>query len=140
MATLSAIRDAIASTLDAAIPTLHCYDTVPDVANLPAVVVIPATTDFVAAMGRGTDTHTLNLYVLAAYMNADLGQAALDELVAGSGAKSIRQVIWNNRSLGLVQTDAHISGMSGYGGNFNLAQVEHVGAILTAIVHSSGTA
>lgn len=140
MATLSAIRDAIQTVVGTAIPTLTVYDTVPDVVNLPALVVIPAETVFSAAFGRGLDTHTLSLCVLASNREPGLGQDDLDALVAGSGVGSVRQAIWNNKTLSLASTDANITGMSQYGGRFETAGVEHVGAILTTVVTSLGTA
>lgn len=140
MATLSAIRQAIADVVGAAVPTLTVYAKVSDATNLPAMVVVPAETSFIGAMGRGLDTHTLKLYVLASYREAGLAQDDLDELVAGSGAKSVRQAIWDTRGLGLAGTDATVTGMSQYGTQFATAGVEHVGAILTAIVTSPGTA
>lgn len=65
MATLSAIRDGISDTLTANISDLEVYDTVPDVAITPAVVVIPESADFNIAMGRGTDRYEFDLFVLA---------------------------------------------------------------------------
>lgn len=140
MATLSAIRQALADVVGAAVTDLTVYAKVADATNLPAMVVAPDETSFFGAMGRGIDTHTLKLYVLASYREAGLAQDDLDELIAGSGAKSIRQAIWNNRGLGLDGTDATVTGMSGYGSQFTTAGVEHVGAILAVTVTSPGTA
>lgn len=140
MATLSAIRDALKTVVATAIPTLTVYAKVADVVNLPALVVMPTDTDFAAAMGRGLNTHQLNLYVLTSNRDAGLAQGELDVLVAGSGAGSVAQAIWDNRSLGLDGTDARVARMSQYGQQFATAGIEHVGAILTAIVTSPGTA
>lgn len=140
MAGLEAIRDAIKTTIEAGIPTLHCYDTVPEATNLPAVVVAPTAADFDVTMGRGTDTWTFTLAVLVQSLDADLGQDRLDALVTGAGATSIRQCIFNARSLGLANVDAHVSAMSGYGGTFESAGANHIGATLTLNVHTTGTA
>jgi len=43
---LEVLRDAIKATLQARIPGVTCYDTVPSVVNLPAIVVIPRTGTF----------------------------------------------------------------------------------------------
>lgn len=140
MAGVKAIRDAIKTTVGAAVATLHVYDTVPEVVNLPALVVMPAKSDFVS-MGRGVDSHTFQLYLLAASgRDTDLAQDELDDFVTSFGSSSIRQAVWNTRTLGLANTDAHVSGMSQYGGRFETAQVEHVGAVLDLIVHTTGTA
>jgi hypothetical protein len=111
MATLAAIRDGIKDTIEANVTGLRVYDVVEDVTLPPAVVVLPAEADFDVAMGRGTDTWTFD-----------------------------RQVIFNNKTLGLSDVNAHISGMSRYGAEFEAAGVEHIGAVLRLIVHTTGTA
>lgn len=140
MATLSAIRDGISDTLTANISDLEVYDTVPDVAITPAVVVIPESADFNIAMGRGTDRYEFDLFVLAGRAVADEEQDSLDEHITGAGARSIRQAIFNNRDLGLTGIDAHISGMSRYGGQFDAAEIQHIGAVLRLVVLTPGTA
>lgn len=140
MATLAALRDAIKTTITANISGIQVYDTVPDVTVVPAVVIYPADADFDFAMGRGSDKEEFDLYVLCQRAVADEGQNTLDELTAGSGARSIRQVIFNNPTLGLASTDAHVSGRSGYGGQFETALIQHVGAMLRLVVLTSGTA
>lgn len=139
MATLKAIRDAVKTTLDAAIATLHVYDTVPDVVNLPAVVVKPVLSDFHKAMGRGVDQWEFDLEVLVSTADLDLGQDALDEFVNGSGSNSIRQAIFNARTLGLSGTDASVAGMTEYGIT-TAADIPHIGAVLRLVVVTSGTA
>lgn len=140
MSTLEAIRDGIKSTLTANISNLEVYDTVPDVVITPAVVVWPELADFNVAMGRGTDRWEFDLFVLASRAVADEGQDTLDEHITGAGARSIRQVIFQNRTLGLTGTDAHVSGMSRYGGKFDAAQIPHIGAVLRLVVVTPGTA
>lgn len=140
MGTLAALRDAIRTTIKTNIPGIEVYDTVPDVAVVPAVVIYPADADFDFAMGRGTDREEFDLYVLCQRAVADEGQNTLDELTAGSGDRSIREVIFNNPTLGLESTDAHVSSRSGYGGQFETALVPHIGALLRLVVVTSGTA
>ena len=139
MASLKDIRDAFKTTLETAIPSLHVYDTVPDSAGiLPAVVIMPASSDFAVAFQRGTDTHEFDLLVLASYNDPDIAQDQLDELVSGAGVNSIRQAIYQNRSLNLPGVDAHISTMFNYGSTFAEAGIAHIGATLHAIVHTRG--
>lgn len=139
MATLSAIRQAIETTILNNLD-IQVYSNVPDVATVPAVVVMPRQADFTVTMGRGFDTWFIDLYVLTSRSVIGEGQSALDAYVNGSGTTSIRQVIFNNRDLGLVgEVDAHISGMSRYGGNFDVAQVQHIGAVLELVVQTRGT-
>jgi hypothetical protein len=138
LSTLAQIRSAVKTTVTTAIPSLFGYDQVADVVHLPAIVVIPDNTDFNVAMGRGTDTHTLNIYVLASRRDSGLAQTELDKYVTGGGSFSIRQAIAAAPSLGLSDSHAHVSGMRGYGGSFSVGDQDHVGAILTLVVHTSG--
>lgn len=140
MSGLDAIRDAIKTTIETAVPELHVYDTVPEAANvLPCVIVIPFTADYVIAMGRGLDTWEFDLLILVSTSDLDIRQDDLDAYVSGSGARSVRQAIFNARTLGLTGTDAHISQMLEYGARFVVAEFDHLGARLRLIVHTSGT-
>lgn len=141
MAGLEEIRSAIKTTLEANISGLHVYNTVPEAANvLPCVVVIPFTTDFAQAMGRGLDQYILDLLVLVSTSETDLRQDELDTYVTGNGTSSIRHTIFSNRTLGLSSTDAFVSDMTEYGMRFPVAEIEHVGARLKLTVHTIGTA
>lgn len=142
MSSLEAIRDAIKTTIETAITSLHVYDTVPGEANvLPCVVQIPFSADFEVAMGRGLDTWEIDLLVLVTTADMDIGQDALDAYVSGSGARSIRQAIFNNRDLGLTNsgTSAHVSEMLEYGMRFEAAAYDHIGARLRLKIQTPGT-
>lgn len=141
MPTLSEIRAAIDNTVQNAIPGLRGFNDVPDVGQLPALVVMPAreTAEFNGAMGRGLDTWRFDLYVLVQRGEASVAQQALDKYVSGSGDRSIREVIYNNPTLGLSdETDAHVEGIREYGGKFQTARVDHVGAIVRLTVRTTG--
>lgn len=141
MSTLAAIRDGIKTTLEANISGLRVHDTIPDQVNPPAVVNTPIDWDFVVAMGRGVDTWTFELLVLVARPSLRSGQDALDAYITGAGSSSIRQAIFNNRTLGLTNTDAHIAGKGSgpYAATYTVNGVEYLGATLRLIVHTSGT-
>lgn len=140
MASLSAIRAALKTTIEDAVPAIQCYANVPEVTNLPAAVVMPRSSDFNRAMGRGVDLYLFDVIVLVSRRDDDLAQYDLDELVTGAGAKSLRQAIWNNRDLDLTDTDAHVTGMSQYGAQWDIGDVDHVGAVLSVQVTTPGTA
>lgn len=140
MASLTAIRDAIKTTVEANVTGMTCYDTVPDASNLPATVVVPDVASFVQAMGRGMDTYEFDLYVLVSANEMDIRQDELDTYVTGAGSASIRAAIFANKTLGLSNVDAHITGMSVYAEKFPMASVQHIGAVLHLIVHTTGTA
>lgn len=139
MASLSAIRDAIKATIENNIADISGYDTVPDASNLPAFVVVPDTADFDVAMGRGLDTYDFDLYVLVSVNEMDLRQDELDTYVTGAGSKSIRQVVFQNKTLGLTNTNAHVTGMTSYGDKFSMSDLQHIGAVLHITVHTKGT-
>jgi len=139
MASLKDIRDAFKTTLETAIPFIHVYDTVPDAAGIfPCVVVMPTSADFDVAFGRGTDTWEFDLLVMASYNDPDIAQDQVDELISGAGDNSVRQAIFQNRSLGLSNVDAHISTAFNYGSTFSEGGIPHIGATLHAIVHTRG--
>lgn len=139
MASLTAIRTAVKTTLEANLSGFRVYSTVPEIAQVPSAVVAPAFGDFLVAMGRGTDTWEFQLHVLAPYSDAALGQNALDAYVTGAGSSSIRQIVFNNKTLGLANTDAHVAGLLAYGAQFESAAVQHIGATLRLVVHTPGT-
>lgn len=139
MASLGAIRTAVKTILEAAISGVQVYDKVAAAVNVPAVVVEPDGADFNVAMGRGTDRWEFNLHVMVADSDEIVGQDKLDGFVTGAGARSVRQAIFTTRSLGLADTDAHVSEMTAYGVRFEQADIQHVGATLRLIVFTKGT-
>lgn len=141
MATIGQVRAGIQTTIENAIADLTVYRTVEEVAHPPAVVIALATdetADFTGAFQRGMDTWQYDLFVLVPYADAEIGQDDLDLLIDGSGSRSIRQAIFNNRTLGLVRTDAHVARVSQYGSSFESADLQHIGAVLRLIVHTRG--
>jgi len=145
MATLKAIRRELVRVIEAAIPEMKGYPTLPDSINsLPAVVVVPYTTSFSESMGRGTDRYELDMLVLVSTNDMGLRQEDLDEYVSGAGPKSIRRAIWQavdgpGGAFGtLPDTDAHVDQMLDYGARFAFGDVEHIGARLRVIILTKG--
>lgn len=132
MATLDDICEALPDVLST-VDGIEVYEFVPDVAVVPAVVVWPQEGEWVS-MGRGIDRHEIDLYVLAPRPVPDEGQITLRQLM-----HEIRVAVWSNKTLGLDSTNAHVANYSRYGGNFEVAQVPHIGAVLRLVVHTSGT-
>lgn len=138
MATLSAVRDAIKTTLEANISGLDVHDTIPDDINPPCVVAAPIQAEF-QTMGRGVDQWQFDLLVLVSRAVARTAQDSLDAYITGAGASSIRQVIFNNRSLGLTGTAAHITTVTNYSARYQVGATEYFGATLRLIVATPGT-
>lgn len=128
MSSLSAIRDAIKSTLTTNITGLVTYDTIPDAPQVPCVIVAPREGDF--EMNGNCVMWEFDLYVLTARGDFRVGQDKLDSLVDGAGSSSIRAVIKNNQTLGLSDCSAHVTGVNDYGGEYRAGQVQHYGAKL----------
>jgi hypothetical protein len=139
MASLAQIRTAIASTITSAIAGLEGHDKVPESINVPGFMVVPRSTDFDKAFGRGLDGYGFDVIVLVSRTVDELAQSALDDYLNGFGSKSIRQAVWNNRTLGLG-VDASVTGMSDYGATFEVGGVEYVGGRLAVDVLTSGNA
>lgn len=140
MSSLAAIRDAIKTTIGDNITGLRGHDTIPDAISPPAFVVVPVDADFAVAMSRGTDTWNFDILVLVSRTSTRTAQDALDAYVTGAGASSIRQVIFNNRTLGLADTTAHIAGMSKYDFEYTVGAVDYAGATLRLVAQTSGQA
>jgi len=139
MATLSEIRDGLKTTVGN-ISGIRCYDTVPDNAiNFPVAIFIPNAIEFDLAMQRGTDLYTFDMLVAVQRADSRTAQDKLDAFVTGSGSSSIRQIIYNNKTLGLSDTDARVVNMSNYAADVNLNGVDGVGANLEIQVYTKGS-
>jgi hypothetical protein len=140
MATLEEIRTAIKKTVENG-TGLRTHDTVPDQIVLPAALILPVEANFDVAFGRGHDTWQIDLFVMVSRTSPRTGQDGLDSFVSGAGPQSIRASVFASRGLGLADgTEAHVSGMSRYGGSFPAAGIEHIGAALRLVVTTPGTA
>jgi hypothetical protein len=136
MATFAEIRSAVKTTVEDNIDGLKVYPRVPGNATSRALVVRPAIpTDFNVVMRRGTDTWQIDLVVVIGLGDMDVAQQHLDGYVDGGGANSIRKVIFDNRTLGLANTDAHVSGLIAYGDTVN-ASYDNISATLRLVVHT----
>lgn len=136
MATVAEVRAAIKTVLEAAITGLHVHDKMVGVANVPAVVVKPVEADYDQAMGRGLDKWEYDLLVLASKADELTSQERLDEMVDGGGTKSVRKAIFNNNTLNLANTNAHVSSMSNYDGRHTVGAFTYAGANLRLVVHT----
>lgn len=139
MPSLSTIRTALKTTIEAAVTGISGYDTVPESINVPAFVVAPRSTDFQRAFGRGMDAYSFDVIVLVSRSDDRIAQLALDPYVNGFGSSSVRQAIWNARDLG-ISVDAAVTGMSDYGATYTFGNTDYIGARLAVEVLTSGTA
>jgi len=140
MASLAQIRTGLIDTIVAAVPSLFGYNQVPEVTNLPALVVVPRTADFEVAMGRGADTYEFDVIVLVSRRDDRLAQTDLDAYVTGAGSSSIRAAVFATPGLGLSNVNAHVYRMENYGAEWNVGDLNHIGAALKVRVTTTGTA
>lgn len=131
MASLGEIRKAIGKTVRDVLPELNVYANVPDVANVPALVVGPPRANFAAAFNAGFDEWTFEIFLLVGIPEITQSQESLDRYLTGSGPKSIREIFMNNPSMGDVVSDCMVMTMDEYGGFWDTANIPHVGARLT---------
>lgn len=137
MASLGEIRKGIRNLIKSELPELVGYERIPDVAQVPCFVVAPTEADFALALNRGVDKWSFDLYVLVARTDTVAAQQKLDDYISGSGEKSIRRIVFEADEF-VPGSTAFITGMSGYGGSFEAAKIEHVGAVLKLEVHTPG--
>ena len=86
-----------------------------------------------------TDLYTFDMLVAVQRADSRTAQDKLDAFVTGSGSSSIRQIIYNNKTLGLSDTDARVVNMSNYAADVNLNGIDGVGANLEIQVYTKGS-
>ena len=140
MASLATVRTALKDEIESAVDGITGYDNVPESVNLPAFVVMPRTSDFMGAMKRGHATYTLDVIVLVSRRDDILAQGDLDAFLEPAGDQSVSAAIWDARTdLAALGIDAHATGWSQYGAQWQIGDVPHVGAALEVIVHTNPT-
>ena len=126
MASLSSIRSGLSTRL-ATISGLSVYSYVPDSIEPPtAVVGVMSSVDYDSTMSRGSDSYEIPLYLYVSRVDAELSQDSLDEFLAGSGSKSIKQAIEGDSTLGGVVSSARVVEASNYG-VYTINSIDYLG-------------
>jgi hypothetical protein len=113
MIQISKVRDALGKNIES-ISGIRVYDTIPDVVVPPAAIVGQLDFTYDINNARGLDQASVDIFVIVQRISERAGQDKLDELLAGTGNKSIKTAIESDRSLGgLVNTLRVISAESG---------------------------
>ena len=113
MIKISEVRDAIGKNIQKN-TGIRVYDTIPDVVVPPAAVVGQLDFTFDIDNARGLDQASVDVYVIVQRISERSGQDKLDELLAGTGSKSIKTAIESDRTLGgLVNTLRVLTAESG---------------------------
>jgi hypothetical protein len=80
----------------------------------PAIQVVPGEVEYDLAMGRGLDQLILNVQAFVA-LGSDIGaQQQLDEFLDGTGAKSVKQAVESDKTLGGSAASARVTRSTGY--------------------------
>ena len=113
MIKINQVRDALGKNLNT-ITGIRIYDTIPDVVVPPCAVVGQLDFTFDVNNARGLDQASVDIFVIVQRISERAGQDKLDELLAGTGSKSIKTALESDRTLGgLVDTLRVISAESG---------------------------
>jgi len=113
--TYTAIRQALADTLTAAIPGLRAT-TNPLQVNLPAAVVVPVQGTFAqySQTMDGAVVYRADVIVAVSNADGDSGFADLDDYISTTGTKSIWAAIQANQQLGVGAHYAVVTEASGH--------------------------
>jgi hypothetical protein len=113
MIKINQVREALGQNLSD-ITGIRIYDTIPDVVVPPCAVVGQLDFTFDIDNARGLDQASVDIFVIVQRISERAGQDKLDQLLAGTGSKSIKTAIESDRTLGgLVNTLRVISAESG---------------------------
>ena len=114
MATISAVRDGLKATIEAAVSGLHVYDTIPDSVSTPAAIVIPIS-GAPRTLGAVKDTQQYVLRLLVSRTAERAAQDALDGYLSYSGSSSIAAALKATSGLGVSGVRAFMTGWENYG-------------------------
>ena len=113
MINISKVRDNLGKNIEK-ITGMRVYDRIPDVVVPPCAVVGQLDFTFDVDNARGLDQASVDIFVIVQRISERAGQDKLDQLLAGTGSKSIKTAIESDRTLGgLVNTLRVISAESG---------------------------
>ena len=110
---VATIRTGLADTIGS-IAGLRVYSTVPDAPSVPCAVIYPDSIQYGRTLD-GTGNVRMVIQVLAAAINSQAGQDALDGYCADSGATSIFATIESDPTLGGACQNAQVTEMRSYG-------------------------
>lgn len=116
MADLNAIRQALASVLQTALPNLRVFADFISAPPLPAAVITPQPQQALRfdAMG-GAVTYPLRIMLLGSYTEDNSSQVLIDSYMSTTGPNSIDAVLKANPTLGGAVDYCNIDRVNGYG-------------------------
>ena len=134
--TFAEIRQALVTTVASNVDMeLFEYPKVADVTQCPAIVTKPLSAKYMVNMGQDA-TYEIQFVVLCSRRDTVTGQDDLDALVSHYGPNSIPRAINDHGDLGIDGVTAICYAMDAYGGEYAVAKIPHVGAILKVRVEA----
>lgn len=115
MASITELREGIASNLSAISGLRTTTNFVPDNINPPYAIVAPNTVDFDQAFHGGLATYNFTITVVVGRVDTRTAQNSLDAYCAPSGASSIKTAVESDRTLGGNAFDCRVTQMRNYG-------------------------
>jgi len=131
----SAIRQALADTLSAAIPGLRATANRPLQINPPMAVIMPAQGAFAtySTTMDGQADYLLRAILVVAPGDSTGGEDLLDPYIATTGGQSVWAAVQANQTLGGVVSFAEVTQASGYG-LMNMTGVDYLAVTFTVSI------
>lgn len=133
MTTIAELRAGLATNL-ATISGLRTSAFVPDNPTPPIAVVVPSRVDFDTTMGRGLDTYTFDVIVIAARATERSAQQVLDGYCNPTGSTSVKAAIETDKTLGGKANGLRVTDLSSYG-PLNVGDTQYLAATFTVTVY-----
>jgi hypothetical protein len=114
MATINEIRQGIIDNLST-IYGLRAAAVVPEAPNPPVAIVELSSGSYDTTFGRGLDSWQFTVTLIVGRSDNRAAQISLDEFVASSGGRSVKQAIESNKTLGGFASDCRVTNLNSYG-------------------------
>jgi hypothetical protein len=135
MASLSAIRDAIATNL-ATVAGLRTQGLIPGQVNPPYAIITPESIDYHRAFANGYNTYNFTITVVVGQADSRTAQSKLDAYCSPTGSESIKVAIESNRTLSGLVFDLMVSDMRNYGST-TIGETTYLAAEFTLAVQAN---
>lgn len=114
MSTVAQIRQGIIDNLTT-IYGLRASATVPESPTPPVAIVELNSGSYDTTFGRGLDSWQFTVTLIVGRADNRVAQSQLDEYVASSGGRSVKQAIELNKTLGGYANDCRVTNLNSYG-------------------------
>jgi hypothetical protein len=126
MSTINEIRQGIIDNLTS-IYGLRAAAVVPETPNPPVAIVELNSGAYDTAFGRGMDAWQFTITLIVGRSDNRAAQIQLDEFVASSGGRSVKQAVESNKTLSGIAQDCRVTNLNSYG-QITLGDVTYSGA------------